>query len=55
LLINSGESLPAPTPVEKPQSETLFNQTASDPLDAFQPGVPQYISHVDQRQSESAA
>jgi len=46
--------LPAPPPVENSQSETLLNQTASDPLDPSQPGVLRHISHVDQRQSEPA-
>ena len=46
--------MPAPPPVENSQSETLLNQTASDPLDPSQPGVLRHISHVDQRQSEPA-
>ncbi|KLU26677.1 hypothetical protein EOS_07860 [Caballeronia mineralivorans PML1(12)] len=36
----------APTLVENSQSKTLSIQTASDPLDPFQPGVPQSISEL---------
>jgi iron complex outermembrane receptor protein len=34
------------TLVENAQSKTLSIQTASDPLDPFQPGVPQSISEL---------